>query len=143
MNKNQHRRLRSIQYWQSIESGQKFLINNRENFLQIARELGKPLSTVRSDIASVSPTGTCSGYFINELQKPRKIKISQLTKRGISKMTPQQRQHQRASIDRYWHALENIDSIAPQAMVKSAQAAGRSRSDIQRDLQTLNRINKR
>ena len=137
------RKLRFIQYWQSIESGQKFLINNRENFLMISRELGKSLSTVRSDIASVSQTGTCSEYFINELLKPRKKKLSQLQKRGLSEMTPQQRQQQRAAIDQYWNDLERIDSIAPQALIKSAQAAGRSRDDIQRDLQTLNRINKR
>ena len=143
MTKNQHRKLRSIQYWQCIESGQKFLINNRENFLQIAREIGKPIATVRSDIASVSPTGTCSAYFINELQKSRKIKLSTMTKRGLSKMNPQQRQQQRAAVDKYWTDLGNIDSIAPQAMIKSAQAAGRSRDDIQRDLQTLKRINRR
>ena len=143
MNKNQHRRLRSIQYWQCIESGQKFLINNRENFLMIARELGKSLETIRADVASVSQTGNCSDHYIAELLKPRKTKLSQLQKKGPSKMTPQQRQQQRAAIDQYWNDLERIDSIAPQALIKSAQAAGRSRDDIQRDLQTLNRINKR
>ena len=137
------RKLRFIQYWQCIESGQKFLINNRENFLQITKELGKSLATVRSDIASVSQTGTCSEFFINELQKPRKKSLSTLTKRGLSKMNPREKQAQKAAVDRYWNDLERIDSIPATEMVRSAQAAGRSKDDIQRDLQTLKRINRR
>jgi hypothetical protein len=143
MNKNQHRRLRSIQYWQSIESGQKFLINNRENFLMIARELGKSLETIRSDVASITERNACSKSFVIELLKPRKKNLSQLQKKGPSKMTPQQRQEQRAAIDKYWADLERIDSIPASEMVRSAQSAGRSRDDIQRDLQTLKRINRR
>jgi hypothetical protein len=139
MNRNRLKKLRFIQYWQCVDAGQQYLLKHRENFLMIASELGKSLETIRSDIASTRKPGTCSQNFMNELTKPRKTKLSDLNKQGLSTMR-KQKQADRAAIDQYWRDLENIDRMDPQEMIKSAQRAGRTGEDMARDLRTLKRI---